>query len=89
MVMAYKRFFSHHRESTTCNYKEVLAVLLGAVATFYLAQAPHMNAVLASCTVGLAFSFAPNLFPEIDDIHDFASAVYCGSFVGMSSELVL
>lgn len=89
MVLAYKRFFSHHKESTTGNYKEILAVLIGAVATFYLTQAPHMNAVLASAVVGFTISFAPNFFPKIEDIKDLPPAVYCGSFVGMSSELVL
>lgn len=89
MVLSYKKFFSHHKESTTGNYKEVLAVLIGAVATYYLSQAPHMNAILASSIVGLSISFAPQISPKIKDIEDFPPAVYCGSFVGMSSELVL
>ena len=73
------------RESITA----ALAVPLGTMACFMLQTQFSCGPVLAASTVGLAGSFIPGLFPDRHLWKAIPSAVYCGAFVGMSSNNVL
>lgn len=58
----------------------ILAVAGGAVVAYVLSVYIGLGAVIGSALVGVAASYLPRKFP---------AAIYCGSFVGMSSTLVL
>jgi hypothetical protein len=87
--------FTHRRKSLHLpgtdreSLASALAVPLGTMACFMLQTQFSCGPVLAASTVGLAGSFIPGLFPGLHYWKAIPSAVYCGAFVGMSSDKVL
>lgn len=61
------------------NAGQMLALLIGAAATFLLVKTVGISAVIASAIIGI---IAGLIFPQ------YAVAAFCGSFVGMASPLM-
>lgn len=83
VIPAYFEVFertSHHRISIPKNWYLVVAVAVGAATAYILNIHVGLGPVVAAALVGLLGSFLPKKLPP---------AIYCGSFVGMSSSLVL
>lgn len=87
--------FSHRRKALHLpgtdleSLVSALAVPLGTLTCFMLQTQFAFGPVLAASTVGLAGSFIPGLFPDRHQWKAIPAAVYCGAFVGMSSDKVL
>ncbi|TYB77165.1 hypothetical protein [Bizionia myxarmorum] len=60
-------------------------VFFGAIATYALYMLFGLSSVLAASLVGLVVSFLPNLFKKSKLIQGMPTAVYCGTFVGMTN----
>lgn len=66
------------------DFATLVFVLVGAIATYWLHAHLGWSTVLASATVGLIISFLPNFNKNSELLAAAPTAVYCGSFVGMS-----
>lgn len=66
----------------------ILFAVLGAVATFYLNTKINLGSIISASLVGFIASFAPNFDKKSSILKEFPAAVYCGSFVGMTSSQV-
>ena len=60
-------------------------VFIGAISTYILHTSFGWNTVLAAGTIGLIVSYLPSLNNKSEFLKNIPSAVYCGTFVGMSS----
>lgn len=60
-------------------------VVFGGVSTYFLSAELHLGPVIAASVVGLLASFIPSIRPSAQHL---PAAIYCGSFVGMSSPMI-
>ncbi|EGV44013.1 hypothetical protein BZARG_1476 [Bizionia argentinensis JUB59] len=60
-------------------------VFIGAIATYGLYMLLGLSSVLAASLIGLVVSFIPDLFKKSKLIQGMPTAVYCGTFVGMTN----
>jgi len=66
----------------------IFFVFIGAFSTYVLHTSTVLSAVLAASMVGLVVSFVPNIFKNNITLQSMPAAVYCGTFVGMTSAVV-
>jgi hypothetical protein len=62
----------------------VAFVFLGAIITYVLSVSFGVSSVLSASLVGLVASFVPTFFKKNNFIKGMPTAVYCGTFVGMT-----
>jgi len=62
----------------------VAFVFFGAIITYVLTVSYGVSSVLSASLVGLISSFVPPVFKRNNFIKGMPTAVYCGSFVGMT-----
>lgn len=67
---------------------QVFFVLIGAVGTYFLSINLSLGAVIASGVCGTLGSFLPLINKKSEILKTAPVALYCGSFVGMSSPLI-
>lgn len=87
-LIAYAKLPLHHHEHL---YEDVLVALwvpVGAVSTYYLNISLELGAVLAAAIVGVLASFIPSIKKQSQYLAQVPVALYCGAFVGMSSDMV-
>ena len=65
-------------------YPEILSLVISTLATYYLAFITH-DAVIAASVIGILYYFIMNKLER----KDLAAPGYCGTFVGMSSQIIL
>lgn len=63
----------------------IFFVFLGAISTYVLHTSFAWSPVLAAATIGLIVSFVPSFNKDSDLLKSAPSAVYCGTFVGMTN----
>jgi len=63
----------------------ILFAVIGAVLTFYLNTGAQLGPIISASLVGFIASFAPKIDKESLILKELPAAVYCGSFVGMTS----
>ncbi|WP_405604429.1 hypothetical protein [Polaribacter sp. Asnod1-A03] len=63
----------------------VAFVFFGAIVTYVLSNSFNLGSVLSASLVGLVVSFIPNFFKDNNFIKGMPTAVYCGTFVGMTN----
>ncbi len=63
----------------------ILFAVIGAVLTFYLNTSAHLGPIIAASLVGFVASYIPLFNKKSEILEEFPAAVYCGSFVGMTS----
>ncbi|MHA7944544.1 hypothetical protein ACJOV8_015815 [Formosa sp. 3Alg 14/1] len=85
MWLGYRYLDVHQNEYT---YEELLVVLwvpIGAIICYVLNIFGHLGVVLSTAITGTVASFLPALNKKSDYLKKLPPAIYCGSFVGMSS----
>lgn len=87
-LIAYAKLPLHHHEHLFEDVLVAIWVPVGAVVTYYLNIELQLGAVLAAATVGVLASFIPVLKRKSVYLQQLPVALYCGAFVGMSSDLV-
>ncbi|WP_040278093.1 hypothetical protein [Psychroserpens damuponensis] len=73
---------------TNHSFEHVLTiafVFFGAILTYILCAYFLISSVLAAGLVGLAVSFIPDFFKDNRFVKTMPTAVYCGTFVGMTN----
>ena len=66
----------------------ILFTIVGAIITYILAVEFNTGAVIASALVGTTASFIPFLNKNSRQIKEIPKAIYCGSFVGMTTSFI-
>src|SRR5579859_7057875 len=71
-------------------YSIVFSAIVGAGATYFLANNMKLGTVIAASFVGVTAAYLlPKLkLPNFPNFSDLAGPVYCGAFVGMTSPLI-
>ncbi|SDZ88538.1 hypothetical protein [Pedobacter hartonius] len=78
----------HHKDHA---YEHILVVLwipAAALASFYLNHFLKLGPVISAASVGSLGSFIPNIRKHSHYLQQLPAAIYCGAFIGMSSEHV-
>ncbi|MBQ0768506.1 MAG: hypothetical protein KBT58_04395 [Bizionia sp.] len=66
----------------------IVYVFLGAISTYFLHSSLGLSTVLSASIVGLTVSFVPSVFKQYAAVKSLPVAMYCGTFVGMTSTAV-
>ncbi|CDF79464.1 conserved hypothetical membrane protein [Formosa agariphila KMM 3901] len=85
MWLGYKYLDLHQDDYT---YEELLVVIwvpIGAIVCYALNMYANLGGVLSTAITGTAASFIPLLNKKSEYLKKLPPAIYCGSFVGMSS----
>lgn len=86
-ILAYYFYKSEIKESEKLhlNYLIPIGIYFGAFSTFFLNHQLDLGPVIGAGAVGLLGSFANHL--PIKNSSTLPAIIYCGTFIGMSSEL--
>jgi len=63
----------------------ILFAVIGAVITFYLNTQLKLGPIISASLVGFLGSFSPLINKKSEILKELPAAMYCGSFVGMTS----
>ncbi|WP_218157963.1 hypothetical protein [Pustulibacterium marinum] len=88
ILLAYAKLPLHHHEHLFEDITVAVWVPVGAVLTFCLNSYLHLGAVIAAGLVGVVASLVPLLSNRSLYLKQLPVALYCGAFVGMSSDMV-
>jgi len=85
LIITYKKTSLKSENHDLEHVLTVAFVFFGAIITYVLSTSFGLSSVLAASSVGLIVSFIPNFFKDNNFIKGMPTAVYCGSFVGMTN----
>lgn len=85
LLVAYLKAPLHHHEHDIEDILVAIWVPIGAVACYSLHTFLHLEIVIAAGITGTIASFLPNLNKKSAYLSKLPVAIYCGTFVGMSS----
>lgn len=88
VVVAHAKLPLHHNEHL---YEDILVAIwvpVGAVLTYWGSVSLGFGPVLSASAVGLLASFIPHIQQQSTYLSQLPVAIYCGAFVGMSSDAV-
>lgn len=85
LVITYLKTSIASNNITLASWYNILFVFLGAIFTYILHSTFSWSPVLAAAIIGLLVSFVPSLNKENELLKSIPSAVYCGTFVGMTN----
>ncbi|MCG1036980.1 hypothetical protein [Polaribacter sargassicola] len=85
LIVTYKKTSLKAENHDLEHVLTVAFVFFGAIITYVLSTSLGINTVLAASSVGLFVSFIPNFFKDNAFIKGMPTAVYCGTFVGMTN----
>lgn len=88
MLVAYKKVPVQESKHLKEDFLAVAFVVAGALLAFYINIQIALGPVIAAASVGTIASFIPLLNKKSKLIQEVPAAVYCGAFVGMSSQNV-
>lgn len=84
LLITYKKTSLKAKNHDLEHVLTVAFVFFGAIITYVLSVSFGLSSVLSASLVGLVVSFIPSLFKNNNFIKGIPTAVYCGSFVGMT-----
>ncbi|MGJ8743088.1 hypothetical protein [Polaribacter sp.] len=85
LIFRYKKTSLKAKNHDLENVLTVGFVFFGAIITYVLSAILGIGSVLSASIVGLVASFVPAFFKKNNFIKGMPTAVYCGSFVGMTN----
>ncbi|MGJ1430547.1 hypothetical protein ACR79M_02755 [Sphingobacterium spiritivorum] len=86
ILVSYIRAPIHHDKHLYDHILVSIGVPLGAISCYYLHTHFHLGTVFSAGIIGTAGSFVPILNKRSAYLQQLPAAIYCGAFVGMSSE---
>ena len=85
LELTYRKVVVRAADNNVASLLNIVFVYLGAISTYILHTSFGWSNVLAAATIGLLVSFVPSFNKESELLKSIPSAVYCGTFVGMTS----
>ena len=89
LLMGYKYLDLHHDDF---KYEEIVVVIwvpIGALLCFLINVHLNLGPVIAAGAIGTAASYLPLINKKSNYLKKLPVPIYCGTFIGMSSELIL
>ncbi|SIQ60892.1 hypothetical protein [Maribacter ulvicola] len=89
ILLAYRYLDLHH---STYDYEKLSIVIwvpIGAIACHILNVNYELGSVLSAGIIGTTVSFLPKLDKQSNYLKNLPAAIYCGVFVGMSSNTII
>jgi len=85
LELTYRKVVERSKDNEIASLVNILLVFIGAVSTYTLHTYLGWSNVLAAATIGLLVSFIPSINAESEFLKSIPSAVFCGTFVGMTN----
>lgn len=89
LLLGYRYLDLHHEEYVYENISVVIWVPIGAVACYLLKTSTDLGSVISVGIVGVVASLLPEIDRKSDYLSKLPAAIYCGGFIGMSSQAVV